>query len=88
MDPHNLNWLCKMFDHSTRLEGAQKKIDRLLDWPECQHERWEDKRQYQGELEVQDVKKRRLEEPEGRLDEVEDVDPVLDQGNTPSAQGI
>jgi hypothetical protein len=76
------------FDHSTRLQGAQQKFEREHDWPEYQHERWEDQRQYQGEPEAQDVKRRRLEEPEGRLDEVEDVIPVLDQGNTPSAQGI
>jgi hypothetical protein len=82
------------FDHSTRLQGAQKKFEREHDWPEYQHERWEDE-EYQGELQVQDVKRRRLEEPErrleepeGRLEEPEDVDPVLDQGNPPLAQGI
>jgi hypothetical protein len=85
MEPHNLDWLCKIFDHGTRLEGAQKKIDRLLDWLEYQERSWEDQPQYQGEPDVQDVKRRRLEqperrlqEPERRLDEVEDVDPVLD----------
>jgi hypothetical protein len=73
------------FDHSARLQGAQKRFERQHDWPAYQDLPWEDQPQYQGEPEVQDVKRKRLdepevrlEEPERRLDEVEDIDPVLD----------
>jgi hypothetical protein len=60
-----------MFDHSTRLEGARQKIERLLDWPEYQDVRWEDEPEVLEEPEVRDTKRRRLEEPEGRLEEPE-----------------
>jgi hypothetical protein len=81
MEPYNEIWLCNIFDHSTRLESAQRKFEREHDWRKYQDRPWVDQPEYHDDPEVQDTKRRKLEE-------VEDVDPALDQGNTPSAQGI
>jgi hypothetical protein len=67
--------LCHVIDHSTKLEVAWRKTERELEWPEYQDLPRED------EPEVRSTKRRRLEEHEV-------VNPVLEQGNAPLAQGI
>jgi hypothetical protein len=47
MEPHNEDWLCCMFDHSTKLEDSLRKFKREVDWDEYQDVRWKDQPEYQ-----------------------------------------